>query len=188
MDKKKKLIISIISILLLVVIVSSSTYAYIVAVTNEGNTDTGSGMLGINYNAPNDITGMLIPSTDRSGGLFATTKASLETGSQIAYLNMYITPTALTNLNISALKWETEALRDTNNDGVLDVVYTNNGDFNGALVNESIKVVEECELDYEDTTFNIYIWLDANLLDTSLSGATFDANISADSVDITGTY
>ena len=33
---------------------------------------------------------------------------------------MYITPTTLTKLNIKALKWEAEGLRDTNDDGVID--------------------------------------------------------------------
>lgn len=188
MDKRRKLIISIVMVILLVVIVGAVTYAYIVAITNSGDVNNSSGMLDINYDAPADITGSFIPSTDRSGGLFTTTKASLVAGSQVAYLNMYVTPTALTNLNISALKWETEGLRDINDDGTLDVVCYKSGNFSTALVDEPIKVVDACQLDYDDTTFNIYIWLDASLLNTSLSGATFGAKIGADSVDITGTY
>ena len=188
MDKKKKLVIAIMVVLLLIVVVSSTTYAYIIGMTNEGSASTGSGMLDINYATPGDITGNLIPSADRSGGLFTTTTASLETGSQIAYLNMYITPTALTNLNIAALKWEAEGLRDTDDDGEDDVVCSWTGNFSTAEVNKAIKVINGCQLDYSDTTFNIYIWLDASLLNTSLSGATFGATIGADSVDITGTY
>ena len=157
MNKRKRLVISIVFVLLLIVVVGSTTYAYIVTMTNEGNASTGSGMLDINYDAPDDITGNLIPSTDRSGGLFTTTTASVSEGSQIAYLNMYITPTALTNLNIAALKWETEGLRDTNGDGNDEVVCSWNGNFSTAEVNKAIKVIDGCKLDYDDTTFNIYM-------------------------------
>jgi len=188
MDKGKKIIVSIIIVFLIIVVIISGTYAFLLAMTNDGEASTGSGMLGINYDTPDDIGGMLIPSDDRSGGLFTSTTASLKTGSQRALFNMYITPTALNNLNITALKWEAEGLRDTNNDGTLDIVCFNNGNFSAAEVNRAIKIINGCELDYVDTTFNIYIWIDANILNTSLSGATFRAKIGADSVDITGTY
>lgn len=188
MNKKKKLIISIVIILLLIVVIASSTYAFVLARTNEGSVSTGSGMLGINYVTPDDIGGTLIPSSSRDGGLFTSTTASLKTGSQVALFNMYITPTTLTKLNIKALKWEAEGLRDTNDDGVLDVVCTGNGDFSEAVVGTPIKMINGCQLDYVDTTFNIYIWLDASILDTALDGGAFRAKIGADSVDITGTY
>ena len=188
MSREKKIIFSIAMVILLIVVVTSSTYAFLAATTNDGSTNAGSGMLGINYEPPGDIGGTLIPSLDRSGGLFTSTTASLKTGSQKALFNMYLTPTALTNLNISSFKWETEALRDTNNDGVQDVVCSKNGNFNGATVNTAIKIVDACELTYDATTFNIYIWLDSSTFDSSISGASFGASIGADSVNITGTY
>lgn len=188
MNKKKNLIISICAVLLIVCVSVSSTYAYLLATTNEGEASTGSGMLGIIYSPPGDIGGVLTASIDRSGGLFTTTTASLETGSQRALFNMYITPTALTNMNIEALKWEAEGLRDTNDDGVDDVVCSLSGNFKNAEVDKAIKIINGCELDYEATTFNIYIWLDSNTLNTSIDGATFGATIGADSVNITGTY
>jgi len=188
MNKRKKLIILITLGVLIIAAITASTYAYLLAMTNEEDASTGSGMLGINYNPPADIGGMLVPTSDRNGGLFTTTTASLETGSEKALFNMYITPTSLTNMNIAALKWESEGLRDTNNDGVLDTVCAGSGDFSNASVNKDIVIIDHCELDYTDTVFNIYIWLDSNLLDTSLDGATFGAKIGADSVNITGTY
>lgn len=188
MDKKKKLIISICVVLLIACFAVSATYAYFLAVTDEGEASTGSGMVGINYTPPADIGGILTVSTDRNGGLFTTTTASLEAGSQNALFNMYITPTSLNNMNIEALKWEAEGLRDTNDDGEDEIVCSLNGNFKNAEVNKSFKIINGCELDYEATTFNIYIWLDANLLSSSISNATFGAKIGADSVDITGTY
>lgn len=190
MTGKKKIVISIISILLLIVVVGAVTYAYIVSITNEGNTTTESGMLGINYGEPDDISGNFVPSTDRSGGLSTSATASLKDGSVGAILNMYITPTALTNLNIPALKWEAEGIRNG------EVICSGSGDFSNAVVGEPISLfvndvtdnIDDCILSTDETTFNIYIWLDVSLLNTSLGGVSFGATIGADSVNITGNF
>lgn len=190
MDRKKKVIISIISVILIIVVVAAATYAYIVAITNEEEATTGSGLLDINYTEPADITGVLSPSTDRSGGLFTSAKASLKTSSVVAILNMYITPTALDNLNIPALKWEAEGVRNG------EVICSGSGDFSAATVGEPINLfennitdnIDDCVLSTADTTFNIYIWLDADLINTALGGIRFGATIGADSVDITGIF
>lgn len=190
MNRKKKIIISIISVLLLIVVVGAATYAYIVAITNEEDVNTGSGMLDINYSEPGDITGTLAPSPDRSGGLSTCATASLKDGSVDAILNMYITPTALTNLNIEALKWEAEGIRNG------EVICSGSGNFSTAVVDEPIKLfsndvtddIDDCMLSTDETIFNIYIWLDADLINTSLGGVSFGATIGADSVDITGLF
>lgn len=190
MDRKKKIIISIIGVLFLVVVVAAATYAYILTITNEEDVKTGSGMLDINYTEPGDISGSFVPSDDRSGGLFTYAKASLKNGSVEAILNMYITPTALTNLNIPALKWEAEGVRNG------QIICSGSGDFSNAVVGEPIKLfkndvadnIDDCMLSTDETTFNIYIWLDADLINTSLSGVSFGAAIGADSVDITGRF
>lgn len=188
--KSKKLITSIICILILIIAVSSVTYAFITAVTNEGNIGTGSGMLDINYDPPDDINGNLILSFDRSGGLFTSAKASLKNESVAAILNMYITPTSLTNLNIEALKWEAEGIRNN------EIICSGSGNFASAVVDEPIKLfkndvndnIDDCQLSTDETIFNIYIWLDAKLVNTSIGGATFGATIGADSVQITGDF
>ena len=190
MDRKKKMIISIISVLVLIVVVSAATYAYITAVTNEGNTSTKTGMLDINYTPPGDITGSFTPSEDREGGLYTSAKASLVDGSVSAILNMYITPTALDNMNIPALKWEAEGVRNG------ETICYSSGDFSEAVVGEPIKLFpnelsddkNDCVLSTTETTFNIYIWLDVNMIGGTLGGTSFGAKISADSVDVTGTF
>lgn len=193
MGKKKNLVISIILVILLIVVVVSTTYAFLSAITNEEEVGAGSGMLDINYTKPNDLTdenSSLYPSSTRNGGLKATATASLKTGSEVAIFNMYITPTALTNLNIPALKWEAEGIRDG------EVICSGNGNFSGATVNEPIKLfvndindnIDDCVLSTDETTFNIYVWLDSSLVQGSPAGATFGAKIGADSVQITGGF
>ena len=180
MNKRKSIIVSIIIVLLIVVLVTGATYAYLTSITNEEQVDTGSGMLGIDYDAPDDITtGILNASSDRSKGLHSVATASLESGSEQALFNMYITPTTLSdNLKIEAFKWEV----------VVDGVVIKHGDFENADIGVPIKVVDSYKLTTATTTFNIYVWLDASLVSTSISSASFSASIGADSVPITGSF
>lgn len=185
MDKKKSIIISIAIVLLIIVLISSTTYAYISAITNEGNLDTGSGMLDINYTiTPENITGSLVSSLDRESGLKAVSTVSLKTGSEDALFNMYITPTALTNLNITAFKWEVEGIIGE------EIVYTNSRNFSLAEEGYPIKIVDSYTLTptTPSTTFNIYIWLDSSLVTNPLDSVSFGAKITADSVPITGSF
>lgn len=183
MNKKKKFVISVIIVVLLTVVISSVTYAFLLAMTNEGIIDaTGSGELSINYQKPADLTGSLSISNNRDNGLKTTATARLNEGSVDALFNMYITPKALTNLNIPALKWEVEGVREGN------VVCSNNGDFSNATVDTKFKILDSCKLSTDVTTFTVYIWIDASLVTTTVGGAQFDAKIGADSVPITGGF
>lgn len=182
MNKRKSIIISVSIVIFIIVLVFSATYAYLVSITNEGNINEESGMLGINYNPPLDsaLTGTLNASSDRNGGLIAVASASLKTNSEKALFNMYITPTILSDsLKIEAFKWEV----------VVDGVVIRDGDFaDGASVNTPIKIVDSYELTTDTTVFNIYIWLDVSTLQTGVGAASFKADITADSVPITGSF
>lgn len=183
MDKKKKFIISVIVVILLTIVVAAVTYAYLMAITNEGTIDsTGSGELSINYQKPADLTGNLSMSASRDSGLKTTATASLNEGSVDALFNMYITPTALTNLNIPALKWEVEGVRNG------QTVCSDSGDFSNAEVDTKFKILDSCKLSTDVTTFTVYIWIDTSLVTTSIGGAQFDAKIGVDSVPITGGF
>ena len=109
----------------------------------------------------------MIPSSTATEGLTSVAVARLDTGSVPAAFNIYITPTSIDGLNISALKWE---VTGTNNG---EIVYTNNGDFSTAVKDTAITIVDKYELKSTDTTFNIYIWLDASLINTSINNVNF---------------
>lgn len=183
MNKKKSIVISIVVVLLIIILVSSTTYAYISSRTSDEEIGTESGMLDINYTiTPENITGNLISSSNRESGLKAVATVSLKTGSEAALLNMYITPTSLTNLNISAFKWEVEGIKGE------EIVYTDAKDFSTGLVNTPIKIVDGYALTETDTTFNIYMWLDASLVTSPINDVSFGAKITADSVPVTGNF
>lgn len=183
MDKKKKIVLYIVFVLLLCIVVGAASYAYIVARTNEGNVNNNSGKMDVDYTITENITGIqLMPSEDKSGGLHSVATAKINSGSVPSAFNIYITPTSITGLNIAALKWEVTGT----NGGT--TVYTKSGNFSTATVNTPITIVDKYTLKSTDTTFDIYIWLDANLISTTLNNNKFTAKISADTVQITGNY
>ena len=183
MNKRKKIVICVSLVTTFMFLIFGSTYAFIVSMTNSKDVQTGSGLLNINYIGPDtsvfdDV--VINPSSNKPGGIMTTANASLASDSVRALFNMYITPTAITNLNIRALKWEVEAITNGT------VVYTNSGNFSSAEVDVKFSIVQGFELGTDVTTFNIYIWLDESLIESAIDNATFNIKIGADSTQITG--
>jgi len=167
----------------LCIIVAGITYAYLASIT-ETSISTGSGKLDVDYNIVKNIeTGSLAPSNSRTDGLNGVVTAKLGSNSVPGAFNLYITITKIdTELRIPGLKWEV----DINYNG--STVDTITGNFNNANVGDKITIVDAYELTTTDTTFDVYIWLDGNLITGSVVGKEFGATISADSVSITGQF
>lgn len=182
MTKKWYGVLVAVGTVLLIGVVFGATYAYIVARTNEVTANTGTGKLDVVYNVDSGTTGELIPSTSREDGLKSVATAKINTGSVPAAFNIYITPTVIEGLAVAGLKWEVEGYVSGNS----APVYSNNGNFDGATANKAIKIVDGYNLTTSETTFNIYIWVDNSLMNSSMAGKKFTAKISADSVPVTG--
>lgn len=186
MSKTKYTIIIVVSVLLGTVLISGATFAYLQAQTGERiNVNTANGKIEINYKVVNELSGKLTPAPSKENGLSGTITASLTQKSIPAAINIYLTPTALEGLNISALKWEAYGTRS----GSTTKICISSGSFENSIVNSSIKVINGCDLSTNDTTFTIDIWLDSSLITDateSLNGKKFEAIISADSAQIVG--
>lgn len=184
-SKKKSIVFSIIIVLLIISLVSAFTYAFFVGRTDEKDFGADSGELSVSYDISENITGeTLSPSSSRDDGLRSVAVAKLNVDSVNALFNLYITPTTIDNeLAISALKWEVDIVDKDGN-----VVKNISDDFDDANVNEPIKIIDGYALTTDNTTFNIYIWLDSSLIVEPIVDKRFVAKISADSVDITGTF
>lgn len=183
MDNKKKIIITSLIVSIVVLIVAGFSYAFIVAMTNEGDVGTGSGLLDINYIAPDTTVfdnSIIVPSSNRNFGLNTSASASLKDGSLNTLFNMYINPKSLTNLDIPALKWEVEGVMNG------QIVYTNSGNFDKKVVDTKFAIVDGYNLSTDITTFNIYIWLDESLVTSQIESASFSIGISADTIQLTG--
>lgn len=186
MDKRKKIIISILGVFLIGIVVAGGTYAYFEFITNSGNTSAGAGKLDIDYNISNStITGTLIPSATRSGGVSTSVTAKLNSGSVDGAINIYVNPTSVVGFPIGALSYSVDVVDTSDN-----VVNSYNGNFSTATVNTPYKIVDACDLTTNLLTFNIYIWLNGATLtnDNFSSTNSFTGVISADSVHITGEF
>lgn len=186
MSKTKYTIIIVVAVLIGTVLISGATFAYLQGQTKEEiNVNTVNGKIEINYRVVDEISGKLAPAISKEDGLSGTMVASLTQKSIPAAINIYLTPTALDGLNISALRWEAYGTRS----GSTTKICSNSGSFENSTVNTSIKVISGCDLNTSDTTFKIYIWLDSSLITDAtgnLNGKKFDAIISADSVEVVG--
>lgn len=186
MSKTKYAIILVIGLVVGAILISGATFAYLQSQTGEQiNVNTKNGKIEIDYKVVNPITGSLSPATSKENGLSGTITANLTASSIPAAINIYLTPTSLTGLNISALRWEAYGTVA----GSTDSVCSNSGNFSGSTINTPIKVINGCDLSTETTTFKVYIWLDGSLITEetgSLVGKKFEATISADSVEVIG--
>lgn len=169
-------------VILGIILISGFTYAFFTASTNKENVSGNTGKLDISYNISENITGTFIPSASREDGLKSKATAKINSGSLPAAFNIYITPTIIDGLTIEALKWEVEGISNNS------VVYTNSGNFSKASAGTPIKIVDGYALKSVDTVFNIYIWIDGNMIASAISNKRFSAKVTADSVPITGQF
>ncbi len=185
-ENNKKIIISIFSVIAIIVLVAGSVYAYFSFVTNGGTVQTTNGKLDVDYNIsePN-LTGVLIPSATRSGGVLEVATAKLNTGSVDAAINFYITPTSITGFPLSALCYDVDVLNTSN-----EVINTYMGTFSSASLNTPLKIIDGYNLTTNLLTFNIYIWLDGSKINNENfnSNNSFSATITADTAHITGEF
>lgn len=186
MDKKKKLIISILGVFAIIILTVSTTYAYFRFTTNGGTVETTAGKLDIDYNISNpNITGTLIPSATRSGGVMESVTAKLRTGSVDGAINLYINPTEVVGIPLGALSYDVDVIDTSSN-----ILNHYSGDFSTATINTPYKIVDAYDLSANLLTFNIYIWLDGSKINNENFNGTnhFNGVITADSVHITGEF
>lgn len=184
--KKDKLIGYILGVILFIALVAGVTYALFRFATNAGNVQTTSGKLDIDYNISNaNLTGTLIPSSSRSDGVMESITAKLKTGSVTGAINIYINPTEIVGLPLGALVYEVDVIDTSSN-----VIDHYSGNLGSATINTPYKIVNAYDLSTNLLTFNIYIWLNGELLNNENYNSTnhFNAVITADSVPVTGEF
>lgn len=186
MSNKKKIIISIFVVSVIIVIAVGGAYAFFRFVTNSGNFESTAGKLDIDYNIsePN-LTGVLIPSATRSGGVMESVTAKLRTGSVDGAINLYINPTEIEGIPLNALSYDVDVIDTSSN-----VINHYSGTFSTATIGTPYKIVDAYDLSTNLLTFNVYIWLDGTKINNeNFNGNNhFNAVITADSVHITGEF
>lgn len=171
--KKRSIITLLISIVTILIFCLSASYA-LLKWTSSSNTNVNfDSSLGIIYNRQHEtLTGTLNASTDKSGGLTTQIELWTTTTKTSVYgtLSLNITSIASELAIGNILKWEVWS----NN------VKINDGTFDGSVNGSSIDLMKDVILSNSQTFYNVYIWLDDNLItNTNASGKTITASVSA---------
>ena len=175
----KKIIGSILSVILLIVLVVGFTYSYFTFVTNGKNIGGLSGNIDIDYSISNsNIEGVWVPSLNRKSSIMESVTAKLNADSISSKLNIYLTPTFISGIPKGAIMWEVDVLDTESN-----LLEHYSGDLSTSQVNSSMKIVDSYVLTNDLITFNIYLWLNGEIINNdnfSPDSNGFTAIISAD--------
>ena len=194
----KKMTLYLIIVLVLVGMLSvGGTYAYFRAVTNSAvNADNAEAYeFEVIYSGGEAIQGDLNMSVDKTGGESRVVTIRMGEGSALPKASLYmdISDIATNTLMDSspwqkALKWEVIGTKNGS------TVYTDSGDFRECSINgntlctnnQKLYIVKNYQLDYVDTEFTIWFWVDAEIADNGIIVAYIKGNIAATTEQYTG--
>ena len=185
---KKQFVYTIIGVLLLAIFTVGGTYAfYVLTVSGNKPVNTNSSKFEIVYvGGGSTFDGPLNLVTKKEDGYKKTLKINVANGAVQAKLNLYLQIEEISqNLAIDAFKWE---IYGYNSSGTQ--VYTKTGTFTGYSAEDGHNIVNLVNYDYtltsDQTTFDIYLWLDIRDADNSVLGTSFKGHIAAQTEQFTG--
>lgn len=172
----------IIGLLILAITTVGATYAFFTATVSSSNkVNSSSADFKVLYTGGTEITGDLKLLTSKDGASNTTVHIRMDNGSVLASANLYINIENISReIAASAFKWEVVGVKNST------TVYTNSGTFNGTSNNGKIKIVSNYALDYTNTDFTVYFWLDKDTVENAMLGKTFSGYISAETEHYTG--
>ena len=185
---KKSLIYTIIVVVCIALITISGTYAFFMFTINGSTpTNTASSNFEISYvGGGSTFDGPLNLVSTKEDGYKKTLKLKVVNGSVDAKLNLYIQIESISqNLAVEAFKWEIYGYNSSSQQ-----VYTNSGTFDGYSASAGSNIVNLVNYDYtltsNETTFDIYLWLDVNEDVNNVFGGTFTGHIAARTEQFSG--
>ena len=185
---KKQFLYTAIGVLLLGLLTVGGTYAfYSLVISGDRPVNTNSSKFEIVYvGGGSTFDGPLSLATKKEDGYKKTLKINVASGAVQAKLNLYLQIEEISqDLAIDAFKWE---IYGYNSSGTQ--VYTKAGTFTGYSAANGHNIVNLVNYDYtltnDQTTFDIYLWLDINGVDNSVLGTSFKSHIAAQTEQFTG--
>lgn len=165
----KKLFGAIIGVIAFIAVIAGATYAWFTWASGNTELSGTTGCFTIVYDKGTDISGSLIPASDKSGGKSAEVTINIDPDCTIAgtatlKLTTNTTGTTLP-LDEGAVKW---ALYDgTTELGTGTVTASGTIDLKTVTLTTSAK------------TYTFYVWLDGTIADNDYVGTTYSGYISA---------
>lgn len=197
-SKTKITIYTIIGVVFLVGLVSGGTYAYFssVVASNTNSIDTNTKKYEVITEGGTAIEGALSLTTSKEGGISSTVKLKMAEGSALPKASVFLDISSITNNLLEngdpwqkALKWEIYAYDSGNN-----LMASATGNFLKCGANGNTKcedngklyLLKGQQLAYTDTTYVVYIWLDAAIADNGVASASLKGSIGSETEQYTG--
>lgn len=189
----KKYWLSIVIVLSTILLVVGATFAYFsFSIRANNNITADASNMSIIFTPGDELTEVVDPSSSRDNRIKTTASIRAVNGAVKPNANLYLNIEDISSsLTSGALVWEVEAVK--NNQSV--TLSPSSGTFENCMHNgvsgacvagDKLYIVTDYELDYVDTEFTIYIWLDSSNISESVSDAVFNASIGADTEEFTG--
>ena len=190
----KKVITYIIVILVITVITVGSTYAYLVAQTNQNNNITlGEGAeLNVVYTGGTALEGAISPGVDKKSGLNTTVNIGITEDSVVAKANLYINVNTISSaLATEGFIWEVYKIVNGeeiffDSGSFVECRTTTNIDTKKCATGDKLYVVNDYILSTTTTSFTVYVWIDGNKTGSDVLGASFKGTIAAETEKFTG--
>ena len=168
------------------IIIIGSTYAFF---TSTANANTNAAANSKNFEViytggGKNLSGSLDPCTKKEDGINTTVNIKMAQNSALAKATLYINIEKITsNLAVEGFIWE---VYGTNESG--EEVYYKKGNFAGTNDTDknTINIVEDYKLSYENTSFTVYLWVDANKVNESILNSEFKGSLGAKTENFTG--
>ena len=174
---KRKLIGMILGVTFFALMITGFTVAFYVWTSGKMSYTVDSTCFNVFYEKGNDITGVMMPSTDYTKGLFTTVKMDIDSGCAIdANGILYINTLDTTSSNL----YRTGLL----NYQVLkegEVVSNGNGSITGSG-EIAINLGELSKNESANTSYTVYVWVDNNLVENSDVNSVYNGNIRVEAV------
>lgn len=183
---KKQLIYSIITVFLIMIIIIGSTYAFFTSTAKaNNNAAANSKNFEVIYTGGGqNLSGSLKPCAKKEDGINTTVNIKMAQNSALARATLYINIEKITsNLAVEGFVWE---VYGTDPNGTQ--VYYNKGNFAGTNDTDknTVNIVENYQLSYENTSFTVYLWVDRSKVDNGILNSEFKGSLGAKTENFTG--
>ena len=186
---KNKVWYIIVFVILLILVIGGATYAFFLgSIKGTNNVNTNSKKFEILFTGDESLAGNLYMTSSKTDDYKRTVKVKTGQGSVQAKLNLYINIEEISeNLAVQGFVWEVYGYQNGTQ------VFSNSGTFAGKSADTGNNIIDLTDftthpytITEDETTFDVYLWLDGSKVDGDILGTTFRGNIGARSENFTG--
>jgi len=178
---KFKIIPTTLAIVIFTITIVGSTYAFFTATVSANNAVvTSAKELQVIYSGGTEISGTMSLAANKDQGKSTTLSIKVAEGSVQAKATIsLVIDNICEELATNGFIWEVVGTKDGTK------VYENSGTLAGTENDDQVDIVEDYLLDFAETEFVVYLWLDGSKYGNEVIGKSFGGHIIASSEPFT---